>query len=227
MTFEHPMRHRLGVIFFCLIALLTAREGQNFYMPRPRMVDPKVVSAPVRESSNFAFEDPLTAEVILRSFCSLEGNADLPCCAVISVHVELSSLELELNPEAFPQAWDFVPEAKSSMGNATLIPEYLQQTDREPLARDIWNYPAGWWPLSLQQCNNVKKDKHGEEYCAPDEKAVVPEPQSFLLLITGFLVPTLYHLRRQKYLRRQTTPATHNRITKSCSITPSFSPFAR
>jgi len=221
------MRHRLGVVFFCLIALLTAREGQNFHTTRPRMADPKVVAESVRESPRFAFEYPLTPEVILKPFCSLKSNADLPCCAVISVHTEPSTLELELNPEVFPQSSAFVPETKSSIGIATLIPEHLQQEDKDLLARDIWNYPAGWWLLPLQPCANVKKDIHNREYCAPDEKAEVPEIGTLLLVITGFLIPAFYQLRRQKYPTRRATPATHNRITVTCSLTLSSSPSAR
>jgi hypothetical protein len=183
MESDHRFRHRVGVVSVCLIALLTAREGRNLGMKHP---PPLKAAAEIPHGSEL--EEWPTREVDLQPFCALPGNVGLPCCEIAMAVPETSNRETSLNPDAFPQAWDFAPETKVPSRNMLIVDEPFQRVGDE-LARDIWDYPAGWWTAPLRKCSIVVKEKDGVEYCAEKEPTEeVPEPESFGLLTACLLM---------------------------------------
>ena len=182
----HPVRHRVGVILVCLIALATAREGWNLLGNRSNV---KAVSAteraiprPLPEYSSLVIDREHIARNALRPTCTMGGALKLPCCDLtLGPPVEADhDFVFALSPETFPLAAQFMSEPVPA--NATINPALLEVAKKiEPLQPDSYIL----WLPPVTKCGTAKKDSQGKEYCAPGDPVEVPEPANLALVLGG------------------------------------------
>ena len=186
---SHPIRHRVGIVLVCLVALLTARDGWNLRVQRPNATRAPVVDEPAAkerapEQPTFEIADDPESfrQAVLRPICTLDGATDLPCCDLtFDPTAELKAeFVFALTPETFPLMSQFVPGMPGRDATIGLeIPAKVAEI--EPVQPDsylLWFPPVG-------KCRNLKKDSQGKEYCAPEAPVEVPEPASVALMLGG------------------------------------------
>jgi len=197
----HPVRHRVGVVLVCLIALLTAREGWKLgaQRPTPDSVPPLAGTAlkgrALAQGSFEIADDPKRfRQTVMLPICTLDGAVGLPCCDLTFDPPADPEPEFvfALTPETFPLTSQFVPGMMPG-GDATIDLETpLRVVEIEPVQPDSY---VLWFP-PLGKCRKIKKDSQGEEYCAPETPAEVPEPASLVLAVIG--IGAALKLRRSK-----------------------------
>ena len=207
----HYARNRVAIILVCFIALLTARDIQQFSRQSgpQSLLDGKSTQqkhhsttpgTPVPE--HYADEN-LTPDGILQSFCAMEGNAHLPLCSparVAPTQIDsrhAASPELAISPNAFPQASDFVPVAEPSyaLHGAQPNPEGIQpETEQGSL---YWTGPFVWsgGPQGSSTSTTPAGQNGTANSSTPQNGVSIPEPGSLPLLLTGMAAVVAWKIR--------------------------------
>jgi hypothetical protein len=207
----HPIRHRLGILFVCLVALLLAREPGHFL---PRLVPSQVSHAPdgrsqqhralvPRQGFGFGYQSA-AQDYNLQPFFSyaesadLRGRGDDPSRLLpATANPDTSELNSRLNPNSFPQAARLAgPE---SGDGAMANPEGEAQIAAARLGGGIGGFPTGSWPSVSPNCSEVGSDRNGgwAPADAPSQSAgvKVPEPGSLWLVLIGAAIAVTLKFR--------------------------------
>jgi hypothetical protein len=189
METSHPIRHRVGIVLVCLVALVTARNGWNLRVQRLTATGAPVAEEPAAkehapEQRTFEIADPEPfRQAVLRPICALDGAADLPCCDLTfdpPAEVE-AEFVFALTPETFPLMSQFVTGMGSGRDASIDLETPAGVTEMESVQADSY---VLWFP-TVRRCGNIGKDSQGKEYCAPEDTVEVPEPASVALMLAG------------------------------------------
>jgi hypothetical protein len=202
---SHPIRHRFGILLVCLVALFLARDPW-YQFPRTRLS--QVVQTPSQsyehraiapaQKFDFGYRSASAEDHDLQPFFSYLESSNLKCCdedssASPTDKTKPRELNSTLNPNAFPQAEQFV---RTGAGDSAIgKPEESSQLG-DTYAGFIGAGPRGVWPGTLPSCSNGLQNCQTEAQ-TPDPGLKIPEPGSLILMLGG--LSAIFLLRLAKH----------------------------
>jgi hypothetical protein len=187
------IRTLFGVLFFCLIAVLTSLEwsgiGVSFASWRPaehaKLEPARDLSLPHEPPIAPRFDRAKSRNLLLSPLHPLDEDSYLRS----PDQPDKSETQSSIDPDLFPHALDFVPGADQSQGTTSALPRLSPRSGNVPveeLANNSWTPPlsiyGGISNPPDSKCTTTQDCRGGS-----DQQFVrISEPASLALLLVGF-----------------------------------------